>query len=553
MTLRLFASLALCAAVACDRGPAVGSLADIPPSVLAQIDTATLMRHIRVLSHDSLEGRAPGSLGETRTVAYLESEFRALGLEPGNPDGTFIQNVPLVGITVKGTPALTLTRGSTTKTLRWREDHVSWTKHVADRAQLTNSELVFVGHGTEAPEYDWNDFKGMDVTGKTLVMLVNDPPMADTSLFGGSRMTYYGRWTYKYEQGMKHKAAGVLLIHETEAAGYPFAVVQGKTAENFDLVTQDKNMSRSAVEGWLSNDAAREMLTMAGQDLDSLKARAASKDFTPVPLGIRASISLDNTLRTVDSRNVIAKLEGSDPAQKDEYVVYTAHWDHFGIGEPVNGDSIYNGALDNATGTAGLLAVAKAFKTMDPAPKRSILFLAVTAEEQGLLGSQYYSVVPLYPLSKTLANINMDGMNTWGPTSDMTVIGLGNSELDDFARDIAAQQGRTLKPDAEPEKGFYYRSDHFNFAKQGVPAFNPDAGVDYVGKPAGYGEQRRNEYTTSDYHKPQDEIKPGWDLTGGVQDLQLFMALGARVANANKYPEWRLGNEFRAAREAQFK
>jgi Zn-dependent M28 family amino/carboxypeptidase len=366
-------------------------------------------------------------------------------------------------------------------------------------------------------------------------------------------MTYYGRWTYKYEQGMKHKAAGVLLIHETEAAGYPFAVVQGKTAENFDLVTPDKNMSRSAIEGWLSNDAAREVLAMAGQDLDSLKARAASKDFTPVTLGIRASMTIENALRTVDSRNVVAKLEGSDPEQKDEFIVYTAHWDHFGIGEPVNGDSIYNGALDNATGTAALLTVAKAFKAMDPAPKRSILFLAVTAEEQGLLGSQYYSVAPLHPLSKTLANINMDGMNTWGPTSDLTVIGLGNSELDDFAREIAAQQGRTLKPDAEPEKGFYYRSDHFNFAKQGVPAFNPDAGVDYIGKPAGYGAQRRDEYTTNDYHKPQDEIKPGWDLTGSVQDLQLFMALGARVANANKYPEWRIGNEFRATREAQFK
>jgi Zn-dependent M28 family amino/carboxypeptidase len=366
-------------------------------------------------------------------------------------------------------------------------------------------------------------------------------------------MTYYGRWTYKFEQGMRHKAAGVLVVHETGPAGYPFAVVQGNAAEKFDLVTPDRNMGRSAVEGWLSLDQARALFAMAGQDLDSLKARAATREFSPVPLGVTASVELQNTLRNLDSRNVIARLPGSDPALREEHVIYVAHWDHFGIDDPVDGDSIYNGAADNATGTAGLLAIANAFTRAPAPPKRSVLFLAVTAEEQGLLGSQYYAVTPLHPLARTLAVINMDGLNTWGPTRDLTVIGLGASELDDYAAAAAREQGRVLLPDAEPEKGFYYRSDHFNFAKQGVPAFDPDAGVEYVGKPAEFGKQKRDEYTTNDYHKPSDEIKPGWDLSGAAQDLQLFLAMGHRIANAARYPEWRPGNEFKAARDAQLK
>ncbi len=551
----------LALAVACrpvdDKPPAAAGTAlnadVVPAEAIAAIDTATLMNHIRVLAADSLMGRQPGSVGEDKTVAYLESQFKAMGLKPGNTDGTYIQKVPLVGITVKNAPTLTLAKGGATRQLKWRTDYVAWTKHVAPSASLDKSELVFVGYGTEAPEYKWDDFKGVDVAGKTLVMLVNDPPLADTTQFGGNRMTYYGRWTYKYEQGIKHRAAGVLLVHQTERAGYPFAVVQGKTAEQFDLVTPDKNMSRANVEGWISLDQAKALFTMAGQNFDSLQARAATPAFTPVPLGVTASVKLDNTLRTIDSRNVVAKLEGSDATLKDEYVVYTAHWDHFGIGEKVNGDSIYNGAADNASGTAGLLAMAKAFVAMKMPPKRSILFLSVTAEEQGLLGSQYYAVTPLYPLARTVANMNMDVLNTWGPTSDLTVIGLGNSELDDYASAAAAEQKRTLRPDAEPEKGFYYRSDHFNFAKQGVPAFDPEPGITFIGKPANYGKQKRDEYTAKDYHQPQDEIKPTWDMSGAVQDLDLFLTMGYRVANASKFPEWRVGNEFRTAREKQLK
>jgi len=525
----------------------------VPADAQVAIDTATLMRHIRVLASDSFQGRAPGTLGEERTVAYLEEQFRALGLLPGNTDGSYIQKVPLVGITPDGTSRLVFSRGTARRTLKWSDDFVAWTKHVSEVAALDRSEVVFVGYGVEAPEFGWDDYKGVDVAGKTLIMLINDPPLSDTTQFGGRAMTYYGRWTYKYEQGMKHKAAGVLLVHETGPAGYPFAVVQGKTGEQFDLVTPDKNVGRSAVEGWITLDQARALLTMAGQDFDSLKARAATREFKPVPLGVTASVTLRNTLRTVDSRNVVARLEGSDPELKNEYVVYTAHWDHFGIGIKINGDSIYNGAADNASGTAGLLNMAKAFTMLKTPPKRSILFLAVTAEEQGLLGSQYYSVTPIYPLAKTVADINMDGLNTWGPTKDLTVIGYGASELDDYAQAAAQEQGRTLRPDPEPEKGFYYRSDHFNFAKQGVPAFDPGEGVDYIGKPADFGMTKRNEFTANDYHKPSDEIKPGWDLTGAVMDLKLFLAIGYRVAQAAKYPEWRSGNEFRAIREAQLR
>lgn len=523
----------------------------VPAPGLAALDKKELLGDIVMLASDSFQGRLPGTVGEDRTVEYLEARFKALGLEPGNPDGTYIQKVPLVGITADPNTALMVSKGAEKRTLKWRDDVVAWSKHVADRASIANSEMVFVGYGVEAPEFKWDDFKGFDATGKTLVVLVNDPPLADTTQFGGKAMTYYGRWTYKYEQGMRHKAAAVLIVHETGPAGYPFAVVQGKTAEQFDLVTPDKNMNRSAIEGWISLDQAKALFTMAGQNFDSLKARAATREFAPVPLGLKASMTLKNTLRMVDSRNVVAKITGSDPALKDEYVVYTGHWDHFGIGAKVNGDSIYNGALDNATGTAALLTLARGFKAMNPAPRRSILFVSVTAEEQGLLGSLYYSVTPLYPLAKTLANINIDGINTGGRTRDLTVIGLGASEMDDYIRDAAQGQNRTLRPDPEPEKGYYYRSDHFNFAKQGVPALYVEAGIEYLGQPADYGMKLKEKYVAEDYHKPSDEVKTDWNLDGGIDDLKLLLTVGYWVAEAKVFPAWRPGNEFRAAREKQ--
>jgi len=366
-------------------------------------------------------------------------------------------------------------------------------------------------------------------------------------------MTYYGRWTYKFEEGARKGAAAVLVVHETGPAGYPFSVVQGNLEEKFDLVTPDKNMGRSAIEGWITLDTAKRILKMGGQDFDALKKQSLSRDFKPVPLGLKASMAIGNTMRTIDSRNVVGKLAGTDPTLKDEYVVYSSHWDHLGVGAPVAGDRIYNGALDNASGVSALLEIARAFTKVQPAPKRSILFLMVTAEEQGLLGSQYYSVTPLYPLEKTAANINMDGVNQWGRTRDVTVIGMGASDLDDYLRDAAAEQNRTLRPDPEAEKGFYYRSDHFNFAKQGVPALYTDSGTEFVGKPEGYGQQKRDEYTEHDYHAPSDEVKPDWDLSGAAEDAQLLFLVGYNVSNAAKFPDWKPGNEFKATRDAMLK
>jgi Zn-dependent M28 family amino/carboxypeptidase len=523
---------------------------------LPAIDATALLRHTKILSSDEFEGRAPGTKGEERSVGYLGDQFKLAGLEPGNTDGTYVQKVPLVGITPEPAP-LVLQKGTQKETLKWKDDVVAWTKHVAEKASLDNSEMVFVGYGVVAPEFNWDDYKGVDVKGKTIVMLVNDPPVPDPNnpteldpkTFGGKAMTYYGRWTYKYEIAAQKGAAAALIVHETIPAGYPFNVVQGKTGEQFDLVTPDKNMGRASIEGWLSLDRSRSLMQLAGQDFDALKAQAATRDFKPVPLGVTASMTIRNKLRTIQSRNVLGKLPGSDPTLKDEYVIYTAHWDHFGKGP----EGIFHGAEDDALGCAALIEMARAFKQVTPPPRRSILFLAVTAEEQGLLGSQYYATMPIYPLAKTVANINMDSWNVHGRTKDLTLIGFGASDLDDYARDAAGEQGRIVHGDAEPEKGFYYRSDHFNFAKEGVPALNPDAGVDYIGKPADYAKKTRDEWNEKRYHQPSDVVLPDWDFSGTTEDLKVLFAVGYRVAQADKMPEWKPGTEFRAKREAMLK
>ena len=528
----------------------------IPIGQLPGIDMAAVVSHTKVLSSDLFEGRAPGTKGEELTVNYLIDQFKKAGLKPGNTDGTYVQKVPLVGITPTPAP-LVFRKGATQQTLKWRDDVVAWTKHVADQAALDNSELVFVGYGVVAPEFNWDDHKGLDVKGKTLVMLVNDPPVPDPSnaaeldpkTFGGKAMTYYGRWTYKYEIGAQKGAAGVLLIHETGPAGYPWGVVQGKTGEQFDLITPDKNMGRAAIEGWITTDAGKTLLKLAGQDFDALKRLAATRDFKPVPLGVTASMNIHNKLRTIDSKNVLAKLDGADPKLKDQFVVFTAHWDHFGK----NADGIFHGAEDDALGCASLIEVARAFTKAPVPPRRSILFMAVTSEEQGLLGSQYYAVTPVYPLAKTAADINMDSWNVHGRTKDLTLVGYGASDLDDYARDAAGEQGRLVHGDAEPEKGFYYRSDHFNFAKQGVPALDPDGGMEYVGRPADYGQKMRDEWNEQRYHKPTDVVMPEWDMTGTREDLKVFFTIGYRVAQADKMPEWKAGNEFKAKRDAMLK
>jgi Zn-dependent M28 family amino/carboxypeptidase len=547
-------------AAACSSEPKTPSPALPPPSTsqhlaigrLPALDVDALLAHTKTLSSDQYEGRAPGTKGEELAVTYIAEQFKKAGLKPGNTDGTYFQKVPLVGITPKPAP-LVFEKGGRRQTLRWKDDVVAWTKHVAPSASISNSDVVFVGYGVVAPEFNWDDYKGLDVKGKTLVMLVNDPPVPDPNnaneldpkTFGGKAMTYYGRWTYKYEIAAQKGAAGALIIHETIPAGYPFNVVQGKTGEQFDLVTPDKNMSRAAIEGWMALAQSKQLLKMAGQDFDKLKAQAATRDFKPVPLGVAASITIQNKLRAIDSRNVLGKLTGNDPKLKDEYVVYTAHWDHFGTGP----EGIFHGAEDDALGCAALIEMARAYKQLLVPPRRSILFLAVTAEEQGLLGSQYYAVTPVYPLAKTAANINMDSWNVHGRTRDLTLIGFGASDLDDYARDAAGEQGRVVHGDAEPEKGFYYRSDHFNFAKEGVPALNPDAGVDYIGKPPEYAGQVRKEWNEKRYHQPTDVVLPTWDLAGTTEDLKVLFAVGYRVAQADTMPEWKPGNEFRAKRE----
>ncbi|HSL22035.1 MAG TPA: M28 family metallopeptidase [Vicinamibacterales bacterium] len=533
---------------------AAAALAPLIAADAPSIDGARILNHIKVLASDEFQGRKPGTEGEEKTIAYLESEFKKLGLKPGNTDGTFVQKVPMVGITPEATP-LVFKKGDRTLELKYRDEYVAWSKRVTERVGIDNSDVVFVGYGVQAPEFKWDDFKGVDVKGKTIVVLINDPPVTgaggelDPKTFGGKAMTYYGRWTYKFEKGAELGAAGVLVVHETGPAGYGFNVVQGNVGEKLDLVTPDRNMGRAAIEGWMTLDKARELFTLAGQDFDALRKAAVTREFKPVPLGVTASVRLTNTLRTMDSRNVVAKLEGSDPALKDEYVVYTSHWDHFGIGAPEGNDRIYNGAADNASGVAVTLEIARAFTEAKPAPKRSILFLIVTAEEQGLLGSEYYAVSPIYPLEKTVAAINIDGVNTWGRTKDVVLIGMGASDLDDYTVAAAKEQGRTVVPDAEPEKGFYYRSDHFNFAKRGVPALDPSEGTQFIGKPADFGMKMRERFTAEDYHQPSDEIKPDWDLSGAVEDGKLFYVVGYSVANAAKMPEWKPGNEFKAIRD----
>lgn len=532
---------------------ACGPGAEPAPAPAPDLSGERLMADIGILAADSFLGRAPGTEGEERTVAYLEREFRTMGLLPGNPDGTYIQDVPLVGITADPAMTLTITGAGAPMALAYRTDFVAWSRHMVGQVNLEGSELVFVGYGVQAPEFSWDDFKGQNLRGKTLVVLVNDPPLPDTTQFGGRAMTYYGRWTYKYEKAAELGAAGMLIVHEDGPAGYPWAVVQGMGGEKLDLVAADSNLGRARVEGWIQLDVARRLMAAAGQDFDSLKARALTREFAPVPLGLTASVAIRNTMRTMASRNVVARVEGSDPALRDEHIIYTAHWDHFGVGEPVDGDSIYNGALDNATGTAGLLELARAFQALPEKPRRSVLFLAVTAEEQGLLGSEYYARHPLYPVTSTLANINLDGLNMDGRTQDIVAIGLGASELDDYLRAAAGEQGRTVKPDPESEKGYYYRSDHFNFAKVGVPAMYLDTGVEFEGQPAQYGLQVREDYVANRYHKPADHVLPSWRTEGAIQDLALYFTVGYRVAQADRFPEWAPGNEFRAIREASLR
>ena len=524
------------------------------------ISAASIKARTATLASDEFEGRAPGSPGEEKTVAYLEREFRALGLKPGNPDGTFFQSVPMVGITT--TMQTTFAAGRATLTPQPITEYVARTRRTETKLDFPNTEIVFCGYGAVAPEFRWDDFKGVDVRGKTIVVLVNDPPQPDPrnpgqldpAVFKGKAMTYYGRWDYKYDQAARVGAAACLIVHETGPAGYPFAVLGSRWAqEEFDLRQPPGSAQPVGVQGWITADFARRLFAAAGQDYDKLKAAANDRAFRPVPLATRASYTVENKVRDITSRNVIARLEGSEPARRNEHVIYTAHWDHLGRDPKLKGDQIFNGAFDNATGTAALVEIAAGLAARRPAPRRSFLFLAVTGEERGLLGAKYYAEHPLHPLERTLANLNMDRIQVFGPSRDLEIIGHGNSTLDDLATAILARSGRVVVPDTLPEKGYFYRSDHFEFAKQGVPAFYSKFGKDIIGRPAGYSTKLDEDYTANDYHKVSDEMKPNWDFSGALEDVKFLIELGATIADGEKWPEWRPGNEFKAKRDAMLK
>ena len=502
---------------------------------------------IKEISQDSYEGRGPGSRGDVKTRKYLAERMAELGLEPGGEDGGWEQPFDLVGVNAAQPDEWVFSGHGKSMTLKQWDQFIVGSGVQEERSGFENAELVFVGYGIQAPEYDWDDYKGADLTGKILVMMNNDPDW-DPELFGGETRLWYGRWDYKYLSAARQGAVGAIIIHTSPSAGYPFQVVQTSwTGVQFELPAGDE--PRSQVSAWVTEDTARDLIAMAGMDLDALREQAYNRDFQPVPLGITTSIAMDVEIDRVKSANVLGLIPGSDPLLKEEAVIYTAHHDHLGISTPnEEGDAIYNGAFDNATGVAQAMAIAKAIKALPEAPRRTILIALVGAEEQGLLGSEYYAANPTFAPGKIAANINYDGGNVWGHTHDVTYIGLGKSSIDQIATMIADEQGRVVKPDQFSDKGYFYRSDQFSFAKIGVPAMYLDTGTDFIDRPPEWGREQQNHYTEVNYHQPSDEYDPNWNLDGMVDDALLGYWTGLAIANSDEMPVWNVGDEFEAAR-----
>ncbi len=504
------------------------------------INSQQLAEHIKVLASDEFGGRAPSSKGEELTLAYLTDQFKALGFQPGNGD-SFLQEVPLVSLEADSNMVLTI--GG--KDYQYKKDMVMGSSRISAKQSIKDSELVFVGYGVNAPEYNWNDYEGLDVEGKTVVMLVNDPGFVtkNPDLFTGDAMTYYGRWTYKYEEASRQGAAGAIIIHETAPASYPWSVVENSwSGEQFGFQKENNNMDRVAVEGWVTTDVAKELFTKAGLDFDTMKANAA-KGAYHVDMGdLTASVEVNNTIKKSISYNFIATLPGSE--KPDEHIIYSAHWDHLGTDKTRKGDQIYNGAHDNATGTAGLIEVAEAFATLPQHPSRSMTFLAVTAEEQGLLGSKYYAANPVIPASQTVANINMDSLNLLGKVKDISVVGIGKSEMDSLLETAAKAQGRTVSGDPKPSSGGYYRSDHFAFANMGVPAMYAGGGSEALNEETANYRKRMSLVLRGCYHQPCDRYRDEWDLSGAIQDLQLFYQVGFDISEREEWPKWNANSEF---------
>jgi Zn-dependent M28 family amino/carboxypeptidase len=538
------AALALAGCAQTDAAPGVRTAA-----APAQVSEATLRTATQILSSDQFEGRAPTTPGEEKTVRFLAERFQQAGLQPGN-NGSWFQEVPLVETTATPTP-LRISGGNGPLAFQYRTDMVANSYQVQPRIALENSDIVFVGYGINAPERGWNDYAGLDVRGKTVIILVNDPDWQTQALqgpFNGRAMTYYGRWTYKYEEAARQGAAAALIVHETEPASYGWNVVQSSwTGPQYNMDDPNNHMDQSKVIGWLTRDAAARLFANSGLDYAQLSEAAKQKGFRAVPLRSKASISLTQAIKRQKSRNVIGILPGT--TRPNEYVIYTAHWDHLGrCDADKTGDDICNGALDNATGTAGLIALAEAHAKAGR-PDRSIIFLAVTAEESGLLGSRYYAENPIYPLAQTVGGINMDGLNVAGNTRDLIVIGRGKSELEDYFERAARDMNLTVKNEPTPEAGYYYRSDHFSLAKFGVPMLYAEGGEDLVNGGLAAGRAAAEDYRANRYHQPSDEYDPSWDWSGAIRDLQIYYRIGRELAESGAWPNWYKGDEFRAIRD----
>ncbi len=533
------------AVVSCNSGNnASGDAAD---AGLAAFNKDTLAADIKVLASDDFQGRRPFTAGETKTIDYLVKAYSGLGLEPGNGN-SYTQDVPLVEISPAAVPTLAVHSPKGTIALKNISDFVVWTEKPDSIDVVDKSDMVFAGFGIVAPEYHWNDYAGLDVKGKTVVVMVNDPGFYDSTLFKGHTMTYYGRWTYKYEEAARQGARACLIIHNTAAASYPFSVVQSSNGGvKLHLDTRNNPGYQLTLQGWITEETGKKILAAAGKDT-SVFQQAQHPGFKAIPLGLQLSGSVKVKEVYNMSHNVVARITGAK--YPNEYVIFSAHWDHLGVGQPdAKGDSIYNGAADNASGTAALLQIARAFKSLPEKPERTIIFLSVTAEEQGLLGSAYYAQHPLYPLSTTVANLNIDVLNTYGPTKDITYSGKGQSTLEDLLADATKAKGRYVAPEDHPEAGHYFRSDHFNFARAGVPSLTADGGVDDVSRGTAFGKQKHDEYTAQRYHQPADQYDSTWDLTGGLQDVELVYTIGKGLAFGHEWPEWKPGSEFKALRD----
>lgn len=553
--MRLF-SLALVSALVLTSACQKTASPDMDISALPQVEVPTLseetMKDVtRELSLDAYEGRAPGSVGEGKTVAYLISKFKAAGLEPGN-NGSWTQDVPLIEITAKNVSALSIAdRNGKAMSFTYGSEYVIGSYREAPKTDIKQSDMVFVGHGIVAPEMGWNDYAGVDVKGKTVVVMVNDPDFENQGLegpFGGKAMTYYGRWTYKYEEAARQGASAVLIIHDTAPAAYGWNVVNSSwTGTQFLAQSKDGGKSQTQANGWIQKSVAKDIFTAAGQNLEKQMAAAKQKGFKAVPLNLTASLSFDNDIARKASKNVIGVMKGTK--RPDEYVLYTAHWDHLGrCTAAADGDDICNGAVDNATGTAALVALAEGY-TKAGAPDRSVVFLAVTAEESGLLGSKYYAENPIFPLSQTVGGVNMDAFSMSGPAKNLTVIGKGKSQLDTYLEAAAKSEGRTPEMEPTPEKGFYYRSDHFSFAKLGVPMVYFEGGDDLVMGGKAAAKAAADDYEKNRYHAPGDEFDEKWDWSGVMSDLKLYYRVGRMLAMTNAWPNWNEGDEFRAVRD----